>query len=467
MVYYIIVFVSVVILSMCILKMKRPFFSFAYQTSALLDILLDANLEESAKQKALIKEVGVTVSRLFVFLLISLASVLISLLPVYLYLKITGLNSGDVNNSSVYFYLSLILGSFPLFLPGKSKNKDYSEWSKLLHRMVLDHYNLSKSLFNIERNVYKRKIKKLNDRFVIISGLARAGTTAFTNTMYESGNFHSLSYDNMPFLLSVNLWRIFYRPKKDKLRERAHGDNLQFGYKTIEALEEYFFKALLDDTFIKENVITKHEINESTYNSYIQYQNLIKRKNRNTTYLAKNNNFILRYESLRQLNKTFSIFMMFRSPVDHAYSLLNQHKKFSKLHLEDRFTLEYMNWLGHHEFGLNHKTMLLAGTTDRHFLDPGEINYWIETWINYYSYLLVLPEDDHLFLVDYNDLCEQPSKLMKAIGPEIKIEISIDDRKPYNKTELPDLEIDSELFQNAQSIYEQLKKKKIAIDNQN
>ncbi len=465
MVYYLIVFVSAVILSLCILKMKRPFFSFAYQTSALLNILLDTDLEESAKQKALIKEVVTTIRKLLFFILITLVSVLAALAPVILYLKITGLNPNEVNNSSAFFYISLVLGSFPLFLvPGKSKDKDYSDWSKLLHRMILDHYNLSKSLFNIEKRIYKRKFKKLNDEFVIISGLARAGTTAFTNTLYESGHFHSLSYDNMPFLLSVNLWRVFYRPKKNKLRERAHGDNLQFGYKTIEALEEYFFKSLLNDSYIKESIIEKHEIDETTYTSYIQYQNLIKRKNTNSTYLAKNNNFILRYESLRKLNNRFILIMMFRSPLDHAYSLLNQHKKFSKLHREDSFTLEYMNWLGHHEFGLNHKTMQLNGATTRQFSDPLELNYWLEIWVDYYSFVLTLPADDRFILADYEDLCEQPSKLIKSIGSFLQIDVSIDEREPYRKTVTPDFEIDDNLLLAAQSIHEQLKQKKISVD---
>lgn len=269
----------------------------------------------------------------------------------------------------------------------------------------------------------------------------------------------------MPFLLAVNLWRIFYRPKKNKLRERAHGDNLQFGYKTIEALEEYFFKAFLNDAYIKENVIAKHEINDNTYKSYLQYQHLVSRKKVNTTYLAKNNNFILRYESLRQLNKRFYLIMMFRSPIDHAYSLFNQHKKFSKLHHEDQFTLEYMNWLGHHEFGLNHKPMQLNGEGNRKYSDPQEINYWIETWIDYYSFILTLPEDDRFILVDYKDLCEQPSKLVKTIEPKIKIELNLNDRKPYKRTVTPELEIDDKLLRSAQSIHEQLKQKKINIDN--
>lgn len=160
MVYYLIVFASVVILSLCILKMKRPFFSFAYQTAALLNILLDANLEESVKQKALIREVVITIRRLFFFLLIATAAILVCLFPIFLYLKLKGLSPDDLNNSSVYFYISLVLGSFPLFLiPGKSKDKDYSEWSKLLHRMILDHYNLSKSLFNIEKKYTSEKQK--------------------------------------------------------------------------------------------------------------------------------------------------------------------------------------------------------------------------------------------------------------------------------------------------------------------
>ena len=72
-------------------------------------------------------------------------------------------------------------------------------------------------------------------------------------------------------------------------------------------------------------------------------------------YLSKNNNFILRYKSIRKLNNCFIMVILFRSPLEHANSLLNQHKKFCKIQKKDPFILEYMNWLGHHEFGLNQK----------------------------------------------------------------------------------------------------------------
>ena len=42
--------------------------------------------------------------------------------------------------------------------------------------------------------------------------------------------------------------------------------------------------------------------------------------------------------------------------MQHAYSLLTQHLNFSNLQKEDDFIRRYMNYLGHNEFGLSHKS---------------------------------------------------------------------------------------------------------------
>ena len=46
--------------------------------------------------------------------------------------------------------------------------------------------------------------KNNSDDHVFVSGLARSGTTALLNALYQSGTFASLSYDDMPFILAPN-----------------------------------------------------------------------------------------------------------------------------------------------------------------------------------------------------------------------------------------------------------------------
>ena len=208
MTYYVLVFFTTFLISVSLLLLKKPFFSFAKATAALLNIMLDSSMNELAKQKILIQNLGKLLSVFGVFLILIMLTIGISLVPMMLYLRFESETIEDLEMASFHFYVSMILGSAILFIfPLRKKKKDYSEWSVLLHKMVLYNYNISKSLFWLEKKLFKKKAKIQNESFVIVSGLARAGTTALTNLLFRSRKFHSLSYANMPFLLAVNIWK--------------------------------------------------------------------------------------------------------------------------------------------------------------------------------------------------------------------------------------------------------------------
>lgn len=464
MFYYIIIFICVGIFSIALIYLKHPFRKFAYSTTGLLNIMLDRSLKEENKQKvmiikllALLRDFGL----LIVFLVVS-CLLAVSIFIIYVLVNKSKIEELDFH--SFYFYLAMILGSIVLFIyPTKSKNSDYGDWSKLLHRMILDNYNLSKGLFNFEKKIYRKRIRNTDELFVIVTGLARGGTTALTNLLYKSNEFYSLSYRNMPFLLSVNLWGKLHNPKKDKLKERAHGDNIKFGYKTIEALEEYFFKTQLNDSYIFEDALIKHDITENIYKNYISYQRVIGLKEKEKFYLAKNNNLILRYKSLRSFNKDFIIMMMVRNPIEHADSLMNQHKKFSDKHGKDPFSLEYMNWLGHHEFGLNHKPFQLNGSEDSKY-SINTLDYWVNSWIEYYTFVVeFMDEDKKLFIIDYNDLCSKPKKIINFIADLLNISIESLDLKPYSQPTKEFSIIDNNLLKESNKIYGELITRKVQL----
>ena len=79
-----------------------------------------------------------------------------------------------------------------------------------------------------------------------MTGLARAVTTSLLNGLQASGAFASLHYGYMPFLLSPGTWSRWYRPVNTMKKERSHGDGVQVGLASTEALEEYFFSAQAD-----------------------------------------------------------------------------------------------------------------------------------------------------------------------------------------------------------------------------
>lgn len=472
MLYYFPVFLCAGAFSVALVFLKRPFIKFARATAGLLDIMLDGTLDEDAKQKAMIRKLAGLLIEFGLFLLFLASSCSAAILPLLIYLSAGKSHFRDLDAHSFYFYLAMVLGSGALFVfPNKDKGKDYNDWTRLLHRMILDNYNISRGLFGFEKKTYKKKIgENADNNFVIVTGLARGGTTAFTNLLYGTGKFCSLSYENMPFLLSVNLWGKIYSPKKNNLRERAHGDNIKFGHKTIEALEEFFYKTQLNDSFIKENALAKHEITEEIYHNYISYRQLIGLKTMDKIYLAKNNNLILRYKSLRKFNKDFCVMMMLREPLEHAESLMGQHEKFLKIHEEDPFALEYMNWLGHHEFGLNHKPFQLDSPNKKSKYPLGSLDYWVNSWIEYYSYVLEnINDDKKLFLIDYNDLCSSPGSIIYFVSGLLNVKIDALDLKPYNrvakKGDRP--KIDSFLLMESTRVYNELLTRKTLFQDIN
>ena len=74
------------------------------------------------------------------------------------------------------------------------------------------------------------------------------------------------------------------------------------------------------------------------------------------------------------------ILIPFRYPLDHSNSLINQHKNFLFYQKENKFIKEYMNYLGHHEFGIDHKHW----NEPINFRDKNNINYWLEQWYLFY-----------------------------------------------------------------------------------
>jgi hypothetical protein len=264
----------------------------------------------------------------------------------------------------------------------------------------------------------------------------------------------------MPLLLAPNLWKKMYNPKKADLKERKHGDKMLFGLNTIEALEEYFFKVFLNDSFISDAYLEKHEITDTVYTNYIKYQSLIRQDNE-STYLSKNNNIILRYESLRKLNNSFKIIFLFRKPAEHAYSLLNQHQRFSEFQNEDEFMQTYLNWLGHHEFGQNQKVFKFNNEEFLIPYDKSTLDYWLSVWLNYYNYLTNIADENYM-LIEYEDYLNKPKEVLQYIEGEMNMSFNFSNIVPFTNTrEIDTSNCDPKLLEATDAIYQKMKFKKL------
>mgnify|MGYP006277903635 CR=1 FL=1 len=456
MLFYAILFIGFFLIALIIRLYRSVFQDLAQYSLAMVNALLSDH-DEDTKIKQVQKNTAKLTGSLLKMLLLLIVAFAVGSIPVIIYVVITKTDFNRLDFFSFYSILFISLGAtVPFLIPfGKKKNTGYSELSKLLHRMALDNYHISKKLFRKEtKKLKKGKLKRRTD-FVIITGLARAGTTSLMNDLSKIEDFVSLSYANMPFLMCPNLWAKFYKPRSKQLKERSHKDGIMIGLNSNEALEEYFFKVKADDAFINDTHLSEYRISGEDYNDYLDYQSIIKLDN-DKIYLAKNNNFILRYKSMRTYNEDFLMVVLYRDPLTHAASLLEKHRYYSKLQKEDPFVLEYMNWLGHHEFGLNQKPFVFNDSKDFIGADKNSMNFWLRSWINYYRYVLTINHPNTL-LVDYNDYCINPKEIVATIADKTGIEANIPSYEPFLNKRSSDLRVSDDLIEEAREIYSRLK----------
>jgi hypothetical protein len=210
----------------------------------------------------------------------------------------------------------------------------------------------------------------------------------------------------MPFVIAPNLWGRMAGTcgGTTARRERPHGDGIIEDSESPEGLEEVFWRKELGELYIRTKGLFVHDVPADTVERLYRYQSLVCARYGSPRYLAKNNNLMLRIRSLAPLTPDCCYVVLFRHPLAHAVSLLRQHQRFSTT---SGFTRDYMRWLVHHEFGADHRPFRFPGTTASS-LSPDYIEYWLERWIDAYSFLLDVLRQNfaNTLLVQYERLCE-------------------------------------------------------------
>ncbi len=297
-------------------------------------------------------------------------------------------------------------------------NQDYSFGDRLLHRLALGVPAIARASFELDTLASGSGGAGQEGRHVFVSGLARAGTTILMRTLYETGEFCSLTYRDMPFVLMPCLWKRLSRPfrRSREEQERAHGDGIRVNFDSPEAFEEVFWRIFCAPEYIADDHLRPHEVNDEVLDAFRGYVQRIVAcaDNRGPQrYLSKNNNNLLRLAALRKAFPEALIVIPFRDPLQHARSLYNQDRKFRERHAVDTFSRDYMRWLGHHEFGLTHRPFRFAGHGPVPLDDytPADINYWLAIWINTYSDVLATAPAGCRYLC-FESLCTAPEETL-------------------------------------------------------
>ena len=315
---------------------------------------------------------------------------------------------------------------------------NYSLTQKFLHKICLSNNFIKQISFEFDNFFIKNQYSNiLNNKHVFITGLARSGTTALLNFIYSQNIFASLTYNDMPFILAPKFSNLFKTKDFNKNFLRLHNDGIIYKNNSPEALDEVFWMTFNDE--------------ESNY-YFPKYIYQILKKYKQNRYLSKNNYNFKRLKKIKSIFPNSHFLITYRDPSQHAYSLFNQHKNFIEIQNKDKFILDYMNWLGHNEFGKGY----INWYESKIYGDNMNINHWLEQWYLFYLNLLETINDyDNLILISYEDLCNNPDISLNLIK---KLELSFTIKKNYFKSsnKIITEKLDIGLLEKANVVYKKL-----------
>jgi hypothetical protein len=349
----------------------------------------------------------------------------------------------------------------PKVLPRQDRSgsaaSNHSPLSQLLHKMVLDHPHVHTALMRREIRAWKAGGGTPKPKFLLVTGLARAGTTSMLERLVASGAFHSLNYANMPLVLAPGTWRRIHNPTSSLKKERSHGDGILVGNDSAEALEEVFFQAVTAKSYVQDEAVVAHQMDAECHETYLDYQGLAlaTAPRSGAMYVAKNNNALLRYPSLREHNREFHAVVMFREPLTHAASLRAMHRKYCAMQQDDPFVKTYMDWLVHHEFGLGQKPFKFDERTVLPQGDRDTLDHWLDLWINHYEAALAM--DRHrLHFIGYERYCAQPAEVLTGLAQEVGTEVDWDAFAPHTKLREAKGQVDLARLEKATQLYNEM-----------
>jgi hypothetical protein len=299
-----------------------------------------------------------------------------------------------------------------------SDEPNYSTLDRALHRLAFANPAVQETAVDLESRLFARRFRHVAvARPIFVTSLPRAGTTLLLEVLAKVPGIATHTYRDMPFVLAPLLWdtlsKGFRRPSS--LRERAHGDGMAVGYDSPEAFEEVLWRRHWPEKFRQDGIALwsdredVRDFGEAFADHLRKIIALRAGATAGARYASKNNANVARIALLRRLFPDCLIVVPFRDPMTQAMSLLQQHRRFSDLHSRDEFSKQYMNDIGHLEFGQLHRPIEFAGVAEmRSRYKPETLDYWVAYWECAVRHLLNHRSD--VVLMSYEALC--------AIGPD-------------------------------------------------
>ena len=315
-----------------------------------------------------------------------------------------------------------------------NSGESYSRLDRWLHHLAFKAITPQKAMADIEESLFAARLEPLCvTRPVFVTSLPRAGTTLLLELLTGTGCFATHTYRDMPFVLCPLLWDRLssgFRTS-DPLRERAHGDGISINSDSPEAFEEILWKAFWPKNYRSDRILPwsarDRDVEfEDFYRSHmrkiIALRSACKPDASGWRYASKNNANISRLPLLAALFPDCRIIIPVRNPWDHCRSLMSQHRRFTALHREDTFGRQYMEWLGHYEFGAALRPIDFGNWIESSAgQDPDHADFWLSYWQAAYQFVLAMAPPNVIFL-DYDRLCLMPGEGLAALARAADLE---------------------------------------------
>lgn len=304
----------------------------------------------------------------------------------------------------------------------------YSRLDRLLHRLAFATPRVQTALADVEDTAAAGPHAPADlGPPVFVTSLPRAGTTLVLQALAGLDEMAAHTYRDMPFVLIPALWnrlsRRFQRAGGDMAR--AHGDRMTVNFDTPEAFEEILWRTFWPDRFQAHAIhpITaadQHPEFIAFFRAHMaKVAGLRAPTSQAARYLAKNNANISRLDYLAASFPDAALVVPFRHPLDHAASMLEQHRRFRERHARDPFSRTYMAGIGHYEFGALHRPMAFPGTDALAAYNPDTLDYWLTYWRLAFEAVLAHAGLPSLMLVSYEELCADPAPGLDRIATRL------------------------------------------------
>lgn len=466
--------ILVILVALRYLKIEKVFSLVLELVTESLELLFNKEVSDLQKEHGLRKfSIDLMKASINLTLLVCVIICSLMFIPILLWLNQTWeLNQSLGYMLSLDYLLITIILLMLISIFGKFKQQhstnliQYNPAYKIVHRLAFTD-TFMKITASLDDLFTPKKYRDV-DGPIFITGIARSGSTALLNAFYSVSNFGTFTYRDVPFsqLIYTRSRFRFVSFKRTQLVERAHGDGHQINLDTPEAFEEIFWLMHFRSKY-NQNVeqIKKEDISQQIR---LKFQNFVSKVavincSRSTTqsnmrcrYVSKNNANLSRYAALKDIFPAAIFVVPIRKPLEHAFSLFQQHQRFTELQMTDKFVKQYMDDIGHFEFGLSLKPLQLNCVFESIY-DNNNPNYWLDYWIYCHSY--IWQNVDDFLIVDLESLISNEnatmSKLMKKICDRNQWE---SDQKFFKKSNSRpnNFKFDPKLIDRAEETYKNL-----------